>query len=302
MGSTHGNVSIVNRLHTLLDHQLPSPLERLPVAWQGSNELTLLIKRDDLIHPQISGNKWRKLKGWLEQAQDYKGLMSCGGAYSNHLLALAALKRMSDFPLKVFIRGDELNASSNQLLHYVHESGVEMKFVSRAKYREFRKQPPQEEGWLWIPEGGKGEAAFSGLSELGAELPENLDYLFVACGTGTSLSGLLKFMKNAGRRTEVVGVACLPSKSWMANDVAQMSGVEQTAISIEHRFSGAHFADSSSELEAFCRSFSAATSISIEPVYTGKLFMAVRQWVEEKKFEAGSRVAILHCGGVHRFD
>lgn len=301
MGSTYGNVSIVNKIHTILDHQLPSPLEKLHLSWPGSDDLTLLIKRDDLIHPQISGNKWRKLKGWLEQAHDYKGVMSCGGAYSNHLLALAALKRMSDFRLQVFIRGDELNTTSNPLLQFIHESGVEMEFVSRTVYRELRDHAPYREDWLWIPEGGKGEAALSGLAELGAELPEKLDYLFVACGTGTSMSGLLKYMNNTGRRTTVVGVACLPSKNWLAKDVARLSGEQPSSLFLEHRFSGAHFADSNTELEDFCRSFTSATRIPIEPVYTGKLFMAVKKWVEEKRFEAGSRIAILHCGGVHRF-
>jgi 1-aminocyclopropane-1-carboxylate deaminase len=281
-----------------INNNLPSPLEACDISPFITSEKIIHIKRDDLIHPLVSGNKWRKLKAWMTKAKDFDGIASCGGAYSNHLIALACLCEESKIPLKAFIRGDELHSQSNQYLAFLHGKGVELSFVSRQAYRELRENPIQLHNQLWIPEGGMGSPAMEGLFELCMELPKELDYFFVACGTGTTMAGLIKGFKQLNRKTRVIGVACLPAKGWLESQVEQLSGASRQEFEIDHRFGKLRFAQHTPELTSFCEAFKRETHISIEPVYTGKLFSALVQQINEKEIPSKAEIGVLHCGGI----
>jgi len=183
----------------VLTLNIPSPLYKLPL----SNKLGIrfYIKRDDLIHPDISGNKWRKLKYQLEFAKqhEYKGILTFGGAFSNHILATAAAASLSGLPSIGIIRG-EASSSGNTTLKKAESFGMQMYFLSRSAYSQ--KQSSEEaqqliaahKDYLIIPEGGRHPLALAGVKEIVSELADigvtSIDYLLCAIGTGTTFAGL----------------------------------------------------------------------------------------------------------------
>lgn len=285
--------------------RLPSPLQKLELSWCREAKVELWIKRDDLIHPQVSGNKWRKLKGWLRlfREQGKKEILSCGGAFSNHLVALAAVARMARIPASALVRGDELNENSNEVLQYCHRQGLKLEFIGREAYRKWRLEPPElAEDMLWIPEGGKGAPALEGCAELAAEIPLWTDEVLLACGTGTTCAGISVHFVAQAKPMRICAVSVLQAESWMLRDIEALSGIENSLLEIEHRFHFGGYAQHTPELTEFCENFSSETGIPIEPTYTGKAMFALRERLREGRYPAGSRVVMIHSGGVLRFD
>lgn len=294
----------MNIEHFFTQH-LPSPLQRLDLSWSREAQIELWMKRDDLIHPQVSGNKWRKLKGWLRlfQEQNKQELHSCGGAFSNHLVALASVAHMAGIPVKAFVRGDELNENSNKVLQYCHREGMNMEFLSREAFRKLREMGPQmSDKILWIPEGGKGKPALEGCADLAEEIPDWTDEVVLACGTGTTCAGLSLAFDQRKRNTKICGVAVLQAETWMLRDIEALAGIQNPFLELEHRFHFGGYAQRTPELVHFCENFTDETSIPIEPTYTGKALFAIRERIREGLYTAGSRVVMIHSGGVPRID
>ncbi len=179
--------------------------------WQEQN-IRILIKRDDLIHPIISGNKWRKLKEYIQLAQQtpHKSLLSFGGAYSNHLYSLAYVGHVTGIQTIGIIRGDELNAESNPYLSQMKHWGMNLYFISRDAYR--KKEIPVNLSTIpqiVIPEGGYGDLGLKGMKVLAKEIEceSDADILITAIGTGTTALGLIQNIK-----LKIIGILTLQNK------------------------------------------------------------------------------------------
>ncbi|MBC3875722.1 1-aminocyclopropane-1-carboxylate deaminase/D-cysteine desulfhydrase [Undibacterium flavidum] len=275
--------------------------------------IDLWVKRDDLLQPQVSGNKFRKLKHTLLAADPrLTTLVSMGGAWSNHLHALAHAGHILGFRTIGLVRGIPGEAQAlTATLEDCRQLGMELHFVSRADYRELRDQidhwrlwvPPESNNYLWLPEGGSSVEAVRGMAELvdevRHELGEHPSNMIVACGTGTSLAGIVAGMQDRGR---VIGIAAVQNSQYLRAQIQELLvRAEHPAydnFDILHEFTHGGFAKTSPQLLAFCDRFFADTHIPVEPIYTGKMFYALHQLCHAGKFSAGERVVAVHTGGL----
>ncbi len=278
--------------------QIPTPLERLEEELFAERGVEVFVKRDDLTHPFLSGNKFRKLKYPLLEAWE-KGarrLLTFGGAYSNHLSAFAFACREFGFEGKVLVRGDELTENSSPTLAFAREMGVELAFVSREAYRDkARLAATLGPGYFVIPEGGSHALAIRGVAEIMQETGA-LDYLLTPCGTGGTLAGLLA---GAPESAEIIGVSALKNGGFLREEVSRfLSRPFPANARLETEFHFGGYARYTRELLDFIRNFEARHRIRLEQVYTGKTFYAFYRLLEAGHFQRGSRVILLHTGGL----
>ncbi|SET93356.1 1-aminocyclopropane-1-carboxylate deaminase/D-cysteine desulfhydrase [Hymenobacter actinosclerus] len=270
----------------------------------------LLLARDELTHPELPGNKWRKLKYNLQEA-DRLGLatlLTFGGAYSNHLAAVAAAGRLLGRRTVGFVRGDELaHRPLNPTLARARTDGMALHFLDRETYR--RKHEPavlaallRETGPAYVlPEGGSNTLALPGCAELAQELLARLDFdvLAVACATGGTLAGLLTGL--AGQR-RALGVAALKGADFLRDDINQLTqqATGHTYANWELRtdYHGGGYARLSPELRQFIVDFQQRHGILLDPVYTGKLLFGLLDLAAKGHFRRGSTVVAIHTGGL----
>jgi 1-aminocyclopropane-1-carboxylate deaminase len=275
-----------------------------PITHPGlkENNINLWLKRDDLIHPIISGNKWRKLKYGLDEALSLgkDTLISMGGAYSNHLHALAYAGKQLGLKTIGVIRGerpDELNPTLADLLAW----GMDLQFVTRTDYRRYReyKEPDRLPGIkpneYWLPEGGSNALALKGIAELVSEINIPYDFLCVACGTGTTMAGLIQ---NVPASVKVLGFPALKNVGYLNQDIQRLLPHQFTnwQLSREYHFGG--FAKNNLLLESFMNDFQQNTLIKLEPVYTAKMLFGVMDLINKGYFKPGSRIIAVHTGGL----
>ncbi len=280
-----------------------SPLQRIEDPWLEPYQIELWLKRDDLLHPIISGNKWRKLKYALRHALALgcDTLISMGGAYSNHLHALAFAGSQFNLNTQAFVRG-ELVSPLNPTLQDLHDWGMQLEFVSRSEYRQLRLYqdwnalPKLQAGHYWLPEGGAGTYAQQGVAELLDEITLKFDSLCVACGTGATLAGLLTKKPSSAK---VIGFAALKNAGFLNSDVARMSAnAEGNDWEINHAYHFGGFAEVNDELLMFMHRFETLTSIALDPLYTGKMLFGVYDLIAQGYFKKGQRIIAIHTGGL----
>ncbi len=287
----------------------PSPLVEIKPAIFQKKEIKLFIKRDDQIHPNISGNKWRKLKyNLLEASQKgFQKLLTFGGAYSNHLAATAAAGKEYGFETIGIVRGERIEPL-NPTLQFVESCGMELKFVTRSAYRNKHSPTFFEEAQLGqtdyyiIPEGGSNCLALKGVQEVVTELHSQLgqlpDYICTACGTGATMAGIIKGLNGAGN---VLGIPVLKG-DFMQKEVAGLlqkctGNIPQNwQIFNNYHFGG--YAKFTPELLDFMRSFQQDFGIPLDPIYTGKMMYGVFDLASKDFFEKGSTVVMVHTGGL----
>lgn len=277
---------------------MPSPIEEITNDLCKKKNIQLFIKRDDLINSYISGNKWRKLKEYIEIAQknNARGFLSFGGAFSNHLYALAYLGNQLRYPTFGIIRGDELNENSNTYLSQMKSWGMDLYFVSRDDYR--KKLIPlsitNKDQLVIIPEGGYSSIGVSSVSSLVEEIQANgeYDYIVLAVGTGTTAIGIANASK-----TKVLGILTLnnlPELIAHQNDLniysENLTFIEQEEV--------LKYGKSNPELIDFCHNFHLEHSIKIEPIYTGKMFSRLYNLISKDFFPANSKILAIHTGGI----
>jgi len=265
-------------------------------------QLELWIKRDDLIHPTISGNKWRKLKYILDHAlqQEAHTIISMGGAYSNHLHALAFVGQQLNLKTVGYIRGEQPKKLSPTLLD-IQKWGMQLRFVSRTEYRELRhyKQfdqlPSLQQGEYWLPEGGATNLALQGVADILPEIKINFDVLCVPCGTGTTLAGLIEASTD---EMMIHGFSALKGGSFLTQDVAQLLSkeTENWSILLDYHFGG--FAKTNQQLLSFIENFSTHHAIELEQVYTGKMFYALFDLIQQDYFKPKQKIIAIHTGGL----
>ncbi|MFF8608521.1 1-aminocyclopropane-1-carboxylate deaminase/D-cysteine desulfhydrase [Streptomyces sp. NPDC015346] len=283
--------------------RLPSPLEPVEDKRLTRRGLRLLLKRDDLIHPELPGNKWRKLALNL-RAADGRPVLTFGGAYSHHLRATAAAGRLLGFDTIGVVRGDELAGRPlNPSLAACAADGMRLVFVDRATYRAkndpevlaplLAQSPP---GTYVVPEGGSNTLAVQGCVELGRELSGAADVVMVACGTGGTLAGLAAGL-DAGQRA--LGVPVLKG-GFLGAEIRALQtaafGGPRGAWSLDERFHCGGYARTTPALEAFAQDFEARHGLAIERLYVAKMLYGLVALAQEGAFAPGTRIAAVITG------
>lgn len=282
-----------------------SPIQRLADPFAEPVDIKLYLKRDDMLHPLVSGNKWRKLKYNLLAArqQGYNALLTFGGAYSNHLFATAAAGQVVGFQTIGIVRGDELAGKPlNNTLRFCRETGMYLHFVSRDAYRrkdtpDFLAELTDQFGPCYlVPEGGTNDLAIQGTAEIIPEIVTQLGYTpdYVCCpvGTGGTMAGLAQ---SASEETKVLGFMALkvPDSLWLSELPASIA---KGCLVYDYHFGG--YARTTPALLNFIRDFEQKNGVLLEQVYTGKLLYGIYDLARQGFFPKGATVIAVHTGGL----
>ncbi len=303
--------------------------ENTPVkASNNRPTLSVSILRTDKTSPLISGNKWFKLKYSLldAQQQGYNTLLSFGGPYSNHLHALAGAGKQYHFKTIGIIRGEEhcsLNSGSlNPTLTDLKTLGMQLYYINRQQYR--KKHEPEfirhllgrlktenyltsNEAVYLIPEGGTNALAIKGTAEIAELIPDNTDYVCVACGTGGTLAGIIHGLNNKHARTKILGFPALKGAQFLEQEINKLlkllphspptvKAQKNWELVYDYHFGG--FGKMTPELAQFIIEFEQKHSIPLDPVYTGKMMYGIVELINNNYFPPHSRILIIHSGGL----
>ena len=267
------------------------------------NGIELFLKREDLLHPIISGNKFRKLRYNLEEAKklNHTVLLTFGGAFSNHILAVAGAGAEFGFKTIGVIRGEELENKihENPTLAKAQALGMQFYFVSRTAYRDketsvFISQLHEKFGDFYlVPEGGTNDLAIKGCEEI-LTLSDKINFTHITCavGTGGTISGLIN---SSNENQQLIGFSSL--KGAFLSDVIR-NFVVKTNWSINDAYHFGGYGKVTDELIAFLNSFYSQTNIPLDPVYTGKMVFGVLDLIEKEYFPSNSKILMIHTGGL----
>ncbi len=283
--------------------QLPSPIQQVKMPLLENKGIQLFIKREDLIHPEISGNKWRKLKYNLLEAkrQAQKTLLTFGGAYSNHIAATAAAGYHFGFNTVGIIRGERTHPL-NPTLSLATSYGMKLIYLDRSSYRNTNRRElatqlyPQAH--YFIPEGGTNTFALKGCQEIVEESMNQMqtpDYYALACGTGGTIAGIIQALNG---KSKVIGFSALKS-DFLIQEVKQLINYQQYdnwSINTAFHFGG--YAKTTPQLIQFINEFYNEHYIPLEPIYTAKALFGLLQLVEKKEIKKGTNILFIHTGGL----
>ncbi|MBW8360575.1 MAG: pyridoxal-phosphate dependent enzyme [Kaistella sp.] len=273
------------------------PITEIPL----SGNIRLFIKREDLIHPEISGNKYWKLfyniNHYLERKPKKPFIITFGGAFSNHIAAVSALG--NDFGVQTLgiIRGEELQQrwQENPTLNFAHTKGMDFRFISREEYRDkesltltLKNEFPNS---LIIPEGGTNRLAVEGIQHMLNNETKSFDYLCTAAGTGGTVAGISKF---AETNQKVLGFKVVDDGS-LTQKVFELSGRCNFELIGAHDGSYGKITD---ENVRFINSFSEKYGIQLDPIYTGKMIKRIFELIEADYFPENSNILAFHTGGL----
>ena len=293
-------------IHTFFKNFIQlSRIEKFSFHKSNNKDLELFVKRDDLIHNYISGNKIRKLNQNIFSfyKNKCKKLVTFGGAFSNHLLATAALCNELSIDCVGIVRGEELNAKSNFILSKCDSLGMKLEFVSRTNFSEQKKMSGLlvKDGiptWF-VPEGGANLEGIEGCKEIVAENEEIFDYYVVAQGTTTTSIGIALALPPSAKIIVVPVLKGFNSKSEMKsvlNNVDLWNVIKDKIIVLDDFHFGG-YAKSTNELREFISEINQINEMQIEEVYTGKALYALKNYLENN-FVKNKKVLFIHTGGI----
>ena len=279
----------------LLEHKIP--IVEIPIE----SKVRLFIKREDLTHPEISGNKYWKMfynvKKYLEKEVSERKIITFGGAFSNHIAAAAALGNEFGIETLGIIRGNELEDSwqENPTLFSAHQNGMSFRFVTRETYRykerlmaELQEEFPES---LVVPEGGTNENAVEGIQYMLTDETNDFDYICSAVGTGGTVSGLSKF---AQPHQKIIGFKAVKDNS-LENRIKNLSKKDNFTL-VDASDGG--FGKITDENVRFINEFYQYFGIVLEPVYTGKMLRKIFEMIADDYFPANSKILAFHTGGL----
>ncbi len=282
--------------------KVKSQNQQLSLPILKKKKVTLCVKREDLLHPVISGNKFRKLTYNVQEAKTkgFSSLLTFGGAYSNHIAATAFAGRMHKLKTIGVIRGDELASEwqVNPTLKMAKENGMIFKFISRTAYREkdtpeFLKGLEEEFGTCFvIPEGGTNALAVKGCEEI--LTPKDVIFDVVSCcvGTGGTLAGLSNTLAT---HQELIGFPALKG-DFLKKDIRKFTHTKNWRLCTDYHFGG--YAKVSKELIQFMNAFKKQTNILLDPIYTGKMAFGLLDMIANDLFEPNTKILMIHSGGL----
>lgn len=280
--------------------KVPTPIVEIFDDLLIEKQVRVFVKQDYLTHKEVSGNKWRKLKYNLIEAKklDKNTLVSFGGAYSNHIHALAAASHYFGFQSIGIIRGDELNESSSKTLRFAAEKGMKLYFIDRTSYRhkDISCVKNQENCYL-VPEGGSNELALLGVAEMVEEIYQNIspDYICCAMGTGGTVAGILSSKLNTAK---TIGFSVLKGGNFLMNEVENFLQAKPQNFELETNYHFGGYGKFNTVLEQFIENFEEQHQIPLDPIYTGKLFYGVMDKIRNGDFESNSKILLIHTGGL----
>ncbi|TXD85373.1 1-aminocyclopropane-1-carboxylate deaminase/D-cysteine desulfhydrase [Subsaximicrobium wynnwilliamsii] len=262
----------------------------------------LSIKPEYKIHPYISGNKYRKLKYNLLKAQETKqhSLLTFGGAFSNHIAAVAAAGKKFGFKTIGIIRGEELvtEVASNPTLKFAADCGMLLKFVSRSDFRRknedsFLEALKSQYGQFYlIPEGGTNALAIKGCEEILTEADAQFDFICCSVGTGGTISGLIN---SALPHQKVLGFPALKG-GFLTEEITKFAHSKHWELMDGHHFGG--YGKVSDELIQFINDFKFKYNVPLDPIYTGKMLFGIYDMIQQGFFSKTSRILVIHTGGL----
>jgi 1-aminocyclopropane-1-carboxylate deaminase len=280
----------------------PTPVQEIHDPLFEQAGVKVLVRREDLNHPLVSGNKWWKLKYNLEEAlrQGKKTLLTFGGAYSNHIYATAAAASELGFESIGVIRGEE-TLPLNATLRFANSLGMRLHYITREAYRHKHEDTFIEElherygDFYLIPEGGTNALAVKGVEEFARALGHDFDYLGCAVGTGGTLAGLINGLPD---RVQLLGFPVLKGGEFLADEIRPYVHPHKNNWTLlpEYHFGG--YAKHTPQLLAFIENFNTKNNFAIEFVYTGKLFAGVYELLAKGFFRNGSTILLIHTGGL----
>ncbi len=269
---------------------------------KSPNAISVFIRREDLIHPYISGNKLRKLKYNLHQAktENQDTLLTFGGAFSNHIAATSYAGKEQGFKTIGIIRGDELESkiSVNPTLKFAQECGMQFKFVAREDYRHktevnFIENLKQEFGDFYlVPEGGTNALAIKGCEEILSKDDSQYDFVCCAVGTGGTITGIINSILP---HQKVLGFPALKG-DFLKEEIRKFAQNENWELIADYHFGG--YGKVSQELIAFINQFYLENKIPLDPIYTGKMVFGVMDLIAKNYFPENSKILIIHTGGI----
>ena len=266
------------------------------------NNIEIYIKREDLLHPYISGNKFRKLKYNVQKAIEIGSelLITFGGAYSNHILATAVAGKKYGIATLGVIRGEELESkvSENPTLSLANEFGMQFLFVSREVYSKKEEASFIEDlikkykkSYI-LPEGGTNDLAIKGCEEILIEEDASFDYVCCAVGTGGTISGIINTSKE---HQKIIGFSALKG-DFLSDVIRKFVSKSNWYINKEYHFGG--YGKVTDELITFLNNFYNSTSIPLDPIYTGKMVYGIFDMIQKNKFPEKSKILLIHTGGL----
>jgi 1-aminocyclopropane-1-carboxylate deaminase len=285
----------------------PTPLQLLQDPVLEPHGVQLYLKRDDLIHPEISGNKFRKLKYNIQYAKElgYTKLLTFGGAFSNHIAATAAVGRLLGFETIGIIRGNELTPDSNRTLKLASKNGMKFIFVTRTNYQEKQELAKKYgTGCYVLPEGGTNELAVQGVTECMTEITNQLGYkpnfVTTAVGTGGTFAGLCV---GAGLETKVLGFAVLKNGQYLVPEINQLIDSKGNMNLVNYEiFWDYHcggYGKITPALVTFIEQFGTRNNVLLDPIYTGKMLFCLYELIRRgDTFKPNDSIVAVHTGGL----
>ena len=266
------------------------------------NDISLHLKREDLIHPFVSGNKFRKLKYNLLKAKEEKKtkLLTFGGAFSNHIAAVAYAGKENNFETIGIIRGDELESqiSENPTLQFAQDCGMKFYFVTRKEYQNkttdlfIEKLKNLFGDFYLMPEGGANSLAIKGCEEILTEEDSQFSHVCCSIGTGGTILGIIN---SAHLHQKIIGFPSLKG-DFLSEDIRKFAVNSNWELVTDYHFGG--YGKINEELVRFINDFYKQTKIPLDPIYTGKMMFGIVHLIEKKYFPIGAKILAIHTGGL----
>lgn len=292
--------------NTFFSQEFISENQQIHLSILEEKKVELFIKREDQIHPFVSGNKFRKLKYNLAEAKKLKknALLTFGGAYSNHIVATAVAGKLAGLKTFGVVRGDELGKNlkktleENATLREAHENGMKFNFVSREIYRQkssfgfIEKMKNKWGDFYVIPEGGTNCLAVDGCQEILTKEDSEFNYICAAVGTGGTIAGLINSVK---KKQKVIGFPALKG-NFLSEEIRKYTIKKNWSLNKTYHFGG--YAKYDEELICFINNFTEETGVLLDPVYTGKMVFGIIDLIKKDTFAEGTKILAIHTGGI----
>ena len=283
--------------------ELNIPISNIAHSEAVERELQLNMLRLDQIHPEISGNKWFKLKYNLESFKkgNYRGILTFGGAYSNHLAATAYTCKKLNIPCAAIVRGDELKTDSNDTLNFLSQCGMQLQFFARSDYKN--KQLLAKTGainfpnFFQIPDGGSNAEGYKGCKEIAHHIPNDYNFVVCDCGTGVTSSSILSVLPN---NQKLIVFSVLKGASYLKDEILSFENnrfkKEQFVFNDDFHFGG--FGIYNESILNFIKQFYREFNIKLEQVYSAKMLYGLLELIKQNYFPKSSKILVIHSGGI----